>query len=88
MPQQVPRAGANRMRTNESVNFKRNEGRTRCCEVLTFRKGDDTATVATNGSMHVVQRGHGAKELRTMAAAIAALEADGFTIVTDEQRGL
>lgn len=61
--------------------------RTRSCEVLTFRKGDQTATVATNGIMHVVQRGRGAKEFRTLTAAIAALEADGFAIVTDEQWG-
>lgn len=60
----------------------------RSCEVLTFRKDDDIATAATNGSMHVVQRGNGAKEFRTLAAAIAALESDGYSIIIDLQKGV
>lgn len=53
-------------------------------EVLKFRKGDNAATIATNGTMHVTKEYELLKEHRTLHHAIGYLEAKGFQISTDE----
>lgn len=53
-------------------------------EVLKFRRGDNVATIATNGTMHVSKEYELVKEHRTLHQAIGYLEAKGFQISTDE----
>ena len=49
-------------------------------EVLSFVKGDNLATIATNGEMHVSQEFECIKEHATLAKAIAYLEIKGYRI--------
>ena len=53
-------------------------------EVLKFRNGDNVATIATNGIMHVTKEYELLKEHGTLHHAIGYLEAKGFSISTDE----
>lgn len=53
-------------------------------EVLKFRRGDNVATIATNGTMHVTKEYELMKEHRTLHHAIGYLEAKGFSVSTDE----
>lgn len=53
-------------------------------EVLKFRRGDNVATIATNGTMHVSMEYELMKEHGTLHQAIGYLEAKGFSISTDE----
>lgn len=53
------------------------------CEVLTFSKGDNLATIATNGERHVTEEIRLCKEHATLSAAISYLEAKGYRILTD-----
>lgn len=51
-------------------------------EVLSFKRGDNLATIATNGSMHVTQEFELVKEHPTLTRAIAYLMAKGYSIDT------
>lgn len=53
------------------------------CEVLSFRKGDNLATIATNGVRHVSEEFRLYKEHATLGAAISYLEAKGYEIIPD-----
>lgn len=55
----------------------------RPCEVLSFRRGDNLATVATDGFRHVSEEIRLCKEHATLSAAISYLEAKGYRILTD-----
>ncbi len=52
-------------------------------EVLSFRRGDNLATVATDGVRHVSQELELVKEHASLSQAIAYLEAKGYDIDTD-----
>lgn len=52
-------------------------------EVLSFSRGDNLATIATNGARHVSQEFELCKEHKSLAAAISYLEAKGYSINTD-----
>lgn len=52
-------------------------------EVLSFRRGDDLATVATNGERYVSQERVLLVEHASLSKAIAYLEAKGYNIDTD-----
>lgn len=53
-------------------------------EVLSFRRGDNLATVATNGIRNVTQEFELVKEHQSLAAAISYLEAKGYSILIDQ----
>lgn len=52
-------------------------------EVLSFRRGDNLATIATDGERHVSQELEFSKEHASLSQAIAYLEAKGYDIDTD-----
>lgn len=52
-------------------------------EVLSFQRGDNLATIATNGARNVSQEFELTKEHRSLAAAISYLEAKGYKILID-----
>ncbi len=52
-------------------------------EVLTFRNGDNLATIATDGTRHVSQEFEFCKEHATLSKAIIYLEAKGYGILMD-----
>lgn len=49
-------------------------------EVLSFTRGDNLATIATNGKRHVSQEFEVVKEHSTLNRAIAYLEGKGYVI--------
>ena len=49
-------------------------------EVLSFNRGDNLATIATDGSRHVSQEIELVKEHSSLKAAISYLEAKGYEI--------
>ena len=51
-------------------------------EILSFKRGDNLATIATNGMMTVSQEFELMRQHRTLHQAIASLEAKGYTIDT------
>lgn len=53
-------------------------------EVLSFRRGDNLATIATDGVRHVTQEFELCKEHGRLATAIAYLEGKGYEIQVDE----
>lgn len=57
-------------------------------EVLSFRRGDNLATIATNGQRHVTQEFELCKEFPSLARAISYLEAKGYTIDVDNFQSL
>lgn len=57
-------------------------------EVLTFRNGDNLATIATDGTRHISQEIELVKEHCTLKRAIAYLEAKGYTIDTSNFKTL
>lgn len=52
-------------------------------EVLSFRNGDNLATIATDGTRHVSQEFELSKEHATLSKAISYLEAKGYGILID-----
>lgn len=52
-------------------------------EVLSFARGDNLATIATNGRRHVSQEFELVQEHKSLEAAISYLEAKGYNIVID-----
>ena len=52
-------------------------------EVLSFRRGDNLATIATDGRRNVSQEFELVKDHSTLTAAISYLESKGFSILTD-----
>lgn len=52
-------------------------------EVLSFRNGDNLATIATDGTRHVSQEFELSKEHATLSNAISYLEAKGYGILID-----
>ena len=52
-------------------------------EVLRFRRGDNLASIATDGARNVSQECELTKEHRSLAASISYLEAKGYTILID-----
>lgn len=52
-------------------------------EVLAFRRGDNLATIATDGARHVSQEIELIKEHSTLRMAISYLEAKGYLIDPD-----
>lgn len=59
------------------------------CEVLTLRRGDDTATIAVNEcGMVATQRGADVVCHTTIWSAIAWLESDGYSIDTEAWRAV
>lgn len=52
-------------------------------EVLSFQRGDNLATIATNWQRTVTQEFELAKEHKSLAAAISYLEAKGYSINID-----
>lgn len=52
-------------------------------EVLSFRRGDNLATIATDGRRSVSQEFELVKEHSSLTAAISYLESKGFSILTD-----
>lgn len=61
--------------------------KTRECELLSFRKEGNRATVATNGEIFVVQTPEEVRDFLTLWKSIAYLEARGWTIDTDGCKG-
>lgn len=57
-------------------------------EVLSFKRGDNLATIATNGRRHVSQEFELVQEHKTLEAAISYLEAKGYNIVIDNFQSL
>lgn len=57
-------------------------------EVLSFKRGDNLATIATNGRRHVSQEFETVKEHKTLQAAISYLEAKGYEIQIDNFQSL
>ena len=57
---------------------------THLVEVLSFQRGDNLATIATDGARHLSQEIELVKEHGTLAAAISYLEAKGFCVLTDK----
>lgn len=57
-------------------------------EVLSFRRGDNLATIATDGQRHVTQEFELCKEHNRLATAIAYLESKGYEILIDEFESL
>ena len=57
-------------------------------EVLSFRRGDNLATIATNGQRHVSQEFELCKEFTSLARAISYLESKGYTIDVDNFQSL
>lgn len=57
-------------------------------EVLSFRRGDNLATIATDGVRHVTQEFELCKEHGRLATAIAYLEGKGYEIQVDEFESL
>ena len=53
-------------------------------EILRFRRGDNLATIATDGVRHVSEEIQNIKEHKTLTAAISYLEAKGYCIRIDE----
>lgn len=53
-------------------------------EVLSFRRGDNLATIATDGVRHVTQEFELLMEHGRLASAIAYLEGKGYEILIDE----
>lgn len=56
--------------------------RTYPAEVLSFVRGDNLATIASNGQRHVSQEFELVKEHASLTRAIAYLEAKGYEIDT------
>ena len=52
-------------------------------EVLSFRNGDNLATIATDGVRHVSEEIRLCKDHATLSAAISYLEAKGYRILID-----
>lgn len=52
-------------------------------EVLSFKRGDNLATIATDGVRHVTQEFELCKEHGRLATAIAYLEGKGYGILMD-----
>lgn len=52
-------------------------------EVLSFQRGDNLATIATDGTRHVSQEIELVKEHSTLSKAISYLEAKGYSIDPD-----
>ena len=57
-------------------------------QVLAFLKGENIATIATDGRRHVSQERYFAKEHPTLHSAIASLEAKGYSIDIDNYRSI
>lgn len=57
-------------------------------EVLSFVRGDNLATIATNGERHVSQEFETVKEHPTLGRAIAYLCAKGYVIDPENFRSL
>lgn len=57
-------------------------------EIISFQRGDNLATIATNGIMHVSQEFELLKEHTTLKAAISYLESKGYAIRTDRFEAL
>lgn len=53
-------------------------------EILRFSRGDNQATIATDGARHVSEEFQNVKEHKSLAAAISYLEAKGYSIRIDE----
>lgn len=53
-------------------------------EVLSFRRGDNLATIATDGNRHVSQEFELCKEHTSLARAISYLEAKGYSVDIDD----
>lgn len=56
-------------------------------EVLTFRRGDQIATVVTDGNVHQTYELDKVKRHGSLNMAISYLEAMGYEIVTDSFNG-
>lgn len=56
-------------------------------EVLTFRKGDQIATVVTDGNVHQTYEFEDVKRHGSLNMAISYLEAMGYEIETDSFNG-
>ncbi len=57
-------------------------------EVLSFRNGDNLATIATDVTRHVSQEFELSKEHATLSKAISYLEAKGYGILIDRFESL
>lgn len=53
-------------------------------EILSFSRGDNLATICTDGQRHVSQEFELAKEHTTLSRAISYLEAKGYKINIDD----
>lgn len=57
-------------------------------EVLSFRRGDNLATIATDGQRHVTQEFEICKEFDRLSKAISYLVAKGYSIDAENFRSL
>lgn len=57
-------------------------------EVLTFTRGDNRATIATNGKRHVSEECAVIKEHASLSRAISYLECKGYVISTENSRSV
>lgn len=57
-------------------------------EVISFKRGDNLATVATNGQRHVTQEFELVKEHGSLRGAISYLESKGYSILPDNFNAL
>ncbi len=57
-------------------------------EVLSFKRGDNLATIATSGTRHVSQEFELVKEHSTLLRAIGYLESKGYNLLIDQFESL
>lgn len=82
MPEGIVRYICFRSKQTSSIMSKTTTPRTYPAEVLSFVRGDNLATIATNGLRHVSQEFECVKEHSSLKTAIAYLESKGYKIDT------
>ena len=82
MPVGIVRYIRFRSKQTSSIMNKTTTPKTYPAEVLSFTRGDNLATIATNGMRHVSQEFECIKEHPSLTSAIAYLEHKGYKIDT------
>lgn len=82
MPEGVVRYIRFRSKQTSSIMSKTIIPKTYPAEVISFTRGDNLATIATNGMRHVSQEFECIKEHSSLTSAIAYLEHKGYKIDT------
>lgn len=82
MPEGIVRYIRFRSKQTSSIMSKTIIPKTYPAEVISFTRGDNLATIATNGMRHVSQEFECIKEHSSLTSAIAYLEHKGYKIDT------